>query len=351
MPLISYFPSAGGGEEPGYSSWFGTGEDGDLTVTEDTPLDVILDEGQIIKQYNNLTITETGVLHPANRCNGMVLLVKGDLTVDGTIHVNKCAPLLNPNEDMAAQEQHIALCGALTGGKGGDGGALFEDGGDVDTSGVGVGGAGFRFGGGFGGGSGGSGIASKTCRKGANGDPRPPVGTSIPYPGPDRTTAAALYGAGGSAGSNPDTLRAKGGGGPGGSGGVTIYGSPSYGSTNGKPGDAIGGGGIWVFVQGKVRIGGTGRISATGGNGAQGAYVQQPSGSSNRGWYASGGGGGGGGGIIAIVHTGDIINQGSVTAYGGAGGAAANVSLSTYPGNDGEIGTVVIKNISELLAS
>ena len=37
MPLISYFPSAGGGEEPGYSSWFGTGEDGDLTVTEDTP--------------------------------------------------------------------------------------------------------------------------------------------------------------------------------------------------------------------------------------------------------------------------------------------------------------------------
>ena len=349
MALISMIPSqTGGGTDP-YSSWFGTGEDGDVTISTDTPIAVGLDEGQIIKQYNNLTITEDGVLHPANRCNGMILLIKGDLTVNGTIHADKCAPLLNTNEESAVQEQHIVLCGALTGGSGGSAGAHSDDDDRIDVSGAGVGGAGFYFGGGFGGGSGGNSSTNYAFGKGANGDPRPPVGTAIPYPAPTDQNVAAMYGAGG--GSRHSYGSAYGGGGPGGSGGVTFYGSPSLAKQNGQTGDALGGGGVWIFVQGKVRIGGAGKISAAGGNGAQGAYVRQPSGSNNKGWNASGGGGGGGGGIVAIIHTGDIVNQGSVTAYGGLGGAVANSAYTTYPGNDGSVGTVLIKSISELLAS
>lgn len=339
MPLISYFPSAGGGEEPGYSSWFGTGEDGDLTVTEDTPLDVILDEGQIIKQYNNLTITETGVLHPANRCNGMVLLVKGDLTVDGTIHVNKCAPLLNPNEDMAVQEQHIALCGAHTGGNAGNAGNA--SGGDAYRKGSpGVGGTGFALGGGYGAGSAGVGTGSGNSAPGANytvydggdGDPRPPLGTSMPYPSANR--ADASYGAGGYS-YYSSRAQAYGGSGPGGSGAIAGYNfiTDRNISVTGVNGEAYGGGLLCIFVQGKVRINGV--ISSDGGDGALGnsfnsAFV--------------GGGGGGGGGIVLLVHTGDFVNAGSVRANGGKAGAGGAGDAT-----DGSIGTVFIKNISELL--
>ena len=355
MPLISYFPSAGGGEEPGYSSWFGTGEDGDLTVTEDTPLDVILDEGQIIKQYNNLTITETGILRPANRCNGMVLLVKGDLTVDGTIHVDKCAPLLNDSEELAAQEKHVDLCGELTGGKGGDGG----NGGtdeyiDNDTApnprvgAPGTGGAGFRFGGGFGAGSGGG--ARSNGYAGANGD-RAPYGTTIPFVPSDNRTGQ--YGSGGGSGYGP------GGGGPGGSGSVGV----AFANTQGNSGDAIGGGALYIFVGGKVRINGTAAIRSTGGNGATGVGNGDFNSTSGHRWVyaiATGGGGGGGGGIVVIVHTGDIINSGAVTALGGPGGKGisytedygARVATATSSdGANGSSGTVLITNISDLLAT
>ena len=345
MPIIGHFPFVGGKSEPEYSSWFGTGEDGDLTVTEDTALDVILDEGQIVKQYNNLTVAKAGILHPANRCNGMILLVKGDLTVDGTIHVDKCAPLLNEGEMLAAQERHIALCGALTGGNGGDAG-MYAGGGSGSATGMGLGGAGFTFGGGFGGGSS-SGRTNSTCGYGANGD-RPPAGSPIPYPAPGKNSPDenAMYGAGGTPYSSYPSINAVGGGGPGGSGGVArTSGSQDPKSANGKNGNAIGGGGLWIFVQGAVRIGETGVLSAGGGPGGQGAYVY---GYNN--YAASGGGGGGGGGIIALVHTGDLINSGAIRASGGDGGAKANESEVCYPGNAGTVGTIFIKAISELLA-
>ena len=353
MPIISNFPALGGGTPgPDYSSWFGTGEDGDLTVSTDVALPVALDSGQIIKQYNNLTVTSTGVLHPANRCNGMILLVKGDLTVDGTIHVDKCAPLLNDSEELAAQEKHVDLCGELTGGKGGDGGN-----GDTDKHIVndtdpkprvgapGTGGAGFRFGGGFGAGSGGG--ARNNGYAGANGD-RAPYGTTIPFVPSDNRTGQ--YGSGGGSGSGP------GGGGPGGSGSVGA-------NTQGNSGDAIGGGALYIFVGGKVRINGTAAIRSTGGNGATGVGNGDLNSTSGHKWayaIATGGGGGGGGGIVVIVHTGDIINSGAVTALGGPGGkgisyteeyASWDATATSSDGANGSSGTVLMTNISDLLAT
>ena len=340
MPILNcltYASGAAGVDD--YSSWFGTGEDGDLTVSTDVALPVALDSGQIIKQYNNLTITSTGVLHPANRCNGMILLVKGDLTVDGTIHVDKCAPLANDNEELAAQEQHIMLCGVTAGGKGGDGAT--SNGGHFNGSG-GAGGAGFQFGGGFGGGGGAGSYMDEQAYawNGGAGDPRPPAGAIIPYP--SSTSGNAQYGAGGSSkwSRNVDwdyDMLNTGGGGPGGGGAINYAANVGK---NGGTGDAIGGGALWIYVGGKVRINSTASIRATGGKGGNGVWGEY-------GPY-SGSGGGGGGGIVCIVHTGDVVTAGAVTASGGTGGT----TTSTRPqcdGQDGSSGTVLITNIADLL--
>lgn len=312
------------------ATWFGTGDDGDVTISTDTPIEVGLDGGQIIKQYNNLTIAQGGMLRPANRCCGMILLVKGDLTVDGTISADKCCPLRSPNEELLAQERHIAVCGALTGGRGGDGSR-----GEYASHSGGQGGDPCAFGGGYGGGGAG------TSGNGGKGD-RPSIGSPIPYPG--TADADGTYGAGGGAEGTSDV----GGGGPGGSGAISIV---YYYQTDlhkrGTNGDAVGGGGIWIFVQGKVRINATGKISAVGGNGAAGVYGTE-------GHYHydtwSGAGGGGGGGIVAIVHTGDYINNGSVVVSGGSGGAKASGSNESIAGSAGSVGTVFVSTLDELLA-
>lgn len=334
--------SAGGGSAN--AGWFGDGSDGDLVVTGDTPLEVALDEGQIVKQYNNLTIQQGGILRPANRCNGMILLIKGNLTLNGTITVDKCAPLLNSNETEAVKEKHIVLCGSMTGGNGGGGGASSNNSAQYGLT-PGTGGAGFALGGGFGGGSAagsGQGPSSKYYwgYNGGNGDPRPPIGTPIPYPSPTGVGKTTMYGVGGSGAHAGEGV--VGGSGPGGSGAALTYDSPDLIKAHGNNGDAIGGGALWIFVKGKVRINTTGKITANGGAGAKGAYA------SGRSSNTSGGGGGAGGGIIALVHTGDYINQGSITANGGSGGERATTSITCYAGEDGTAGTVKVCTINEL---
>lgn len=351
----------GGGSQ--YDEWFGDGSDGDFVVAagETVQLSVALDEGQIVKNYKNLTIEEGGVLTAANRCNGMVLLVQGDLTVNGTISMDKKAPLLNTMEDMCAQEMHVAKC-ALTGGNGGAGGAgtTYNHSSKAYISSSGIGGNGFAFGGGFGGGSGSVGYATTsfiTYYNAGSGE-RAPIGTTIPYPAGKNVS---LYGVGGTIASISGNA-GVGGAGYGGSGGVMAW---SYSSSlsqysggsvfNGSAGDAIGGGAIWIFVKGKVIIGGSGVITADGGNGGAGALgTFTASGSYGNNSSMSGGGGAGGGGIIAIVHTGSYNNAGSVAARGGVGGAPAvsSFSASSYSqaGGNGDIGAVLVTTIGDLLS-
>ena len=264
----------------------------------------------------------------------MILLVKGDLTVDGTIHVDKCAPLLNDNEELAAQEKHVALCGELMGGKGGDGGRGDAAGSSGAKNG-GTGGAGFRFGGGLGAGgggiSGGTYVSSVTSYSGASGDPRPPIGTPVPFAASRNNSAQ--YGAGGS------TSRRDGGGGPGGSG--AAYYRRSSGSeydAAGIAGSAFGGGLLCIFVGGKVRINSTARVSSAGGAGANAVDADSAS---------SGPGGGGGGGIICIVHTGDSVIGGAISSNGGSAGSLGD--RGGTDAQDGSSGTVLITNIFDLL--
>ena len=269
----------------------------------------------------------------------MILLVKGDLTVDGTIHVDKCAPLANDSEELAAQERHVALCGNLTGGKGGDGGGAVNNLPGAAITAKGTGGLGFTFGGGFGGG--GAAIGSPTGPKydAGNGDPRPPAGTTIPYP--SSSSQNNQYGAGGSASYNFMGPATVGGGGPGGGGAYGV------GNIPGSAGDAIGGGALWLFVQGKVRVNSEAKISSRGGNG--GTTSGRYDGPTYYGYPGSGGGGGGG--IICLVHTGNIVNQGEVSAAGGVSPTPSGTNGDFAKGQDGFPGTVLITNISDLLAT
>lgn len=311
--------------------YFGDGSDGDLVVAagQEMLLPVAEDAGQIIKQYNNGHIEVNGLLKPDHRNNGTILLFTGDLIVDGTISVDKCAPLLNPNEELALSLLQIKLCGPLKGGKGGKGGNALG----------GIGGEGHELGGGFPGGGGGEvaiglwdgGASRYTALRGGNGDPRPPVGITWPYPSSQYEDS--LYTAGGGIKSQSKSI---GGNSPGGSGGCLYYSSNnSY--YPGLPGDAYPGGGLWIFVKGKIIISATGIISANGGNGGKcnGNSVNK----------FGGAGGGAGGGIIAIIFGKSINNAGTIRANGGLAGDPGN----SDPGENGTSGTLFIKNISELI--
>lgn len=329
------------------AGWFGDGRDGALNVADGQTLalPVALDEGQIVKQYTSGYIGTGSLLTAANRCNGMVLLFTGDLTIKGTISMDKKAPLLNPMEEQCAAEVHVALCGGLTGGNGGTAG--IGRGNPANRT-PGLGGNGFAFGGGFGGGS-----ASNTMN-GGPGDPRPPIGTTIPCNDPNTTSGGTvLYGAGGNIHEyqSPNYVTLYGGAGPGGSGSCSSYMSDVFNNANGNAGDAIGGGAVFIFVKGKLTIEATGAVTADGGNGADGVGTYQSGGSGVVGsdTDATGGGGAGGGGIIAIVHNGDYGNVGSVAASGGIGGAKHRNGGTN--GEDGSIGTVLVTTLSDLLAA
>ena len=348
------------------AGWFGDGRDGDIVVAdgETLTLDVAADEGQVIFRPRSLWVKAGGKLTVSNRCCGLIILCAGDLTIDGTIDMDCKAPLISALEDTNAAEPHVRLCG-LTGGRGGDGGRGNTGDGTYWTSYTlssltsgGIGGDGFCFGGGFPGGGGASGARrSQTgddrqgeylypTGNGADGT-RAPIGTPIPYSNPSYAIDVGDYGVGG----NTSYSTAVGGAGYGGSGAGLVFFVQSNGyfssSTpyNGKTGGAVGGGAVYIFAGGRVII--TGTITACGGNGADCVAMNSI--------YASGGGGGAGGGIIVVVHAGDYTNTGSLIANGGNGGKLPSTITNTNycqsaPGQDGEIGTVLITTLADLLA-
>lgn len=320
-----------------YSAYFGDGSDGDFTVSAGETVEIACaeDQEQIYKQYKNLTIETGAVLKPANRCNGMVLLVQGDLVLNGTISVDKCAPLGNPTVKQALNVPQVKLCGNITGGDGGDGGT------PTPTSGYGkggIGGLGHRLGGGFA--AGGGGISTIGAGgKGGDTEPRPEVGDTIPAVGTD---GDGVNGAGGGArgvSAAGTTYTANGGNGFGGSGANVVDGA----SVNGRNGDGYAGGAVFIFVMGNVFIGETGLITANGGNGADGVVCT---------YVRSGGGGGGGGGIIVLVYHSKYENHGTLRANGGLGGSSVPTA-GNFPGyingENGGVGSILVTRLTELM--
>ncbi|MDR2515664.1 MAG: hypothetical protein LBD02_10765 [Christensenellaceae bacterium] len=316
-------PLVVGGGGGAASSWFGDGSDGDAVINGVQNLPVAQDTGHVFKQYQSLTVNPGAMLTPANRCAGMVILVRGDCTIAGTISMDKKMPLRseateNIIRNEGASARWLQKIAAVTGGAGGNGGAN-------NAGNRAIAGNGEWCGGGYGAGGQGAnknGNAAQSFKKGGSTNPRPPVGISWPYPSSISTNAE--YGAGGSG----EVANSLGGNAPGGSGGA--YWASSGGSTQiylGENGDAYGGGLILLVVGGALTI--SGLITANGGNGGNGK------GNSSA---ASGGGGGGGGGIIALLSRNQITLNGNLTANGGNGGTSEYGG--NYVGLSGSVGTI-----------
>lgn len=316
------------------AGWFGDGSDGALHVEDGETLELeVAGDGYVFKQYADGYIGANSTLTTTNRCNGAILLFNGDLTINGHVHMDKRGPLLNDNEAQALAVNQVALCVArgVIGGNGGTGGSV--------TTAGGVGGNGHSLGGGWPGGGGakhsGNGYHTgdntqytTTSGPAGAGEPRPPFGITMPYPG---TGSTGSYGAGAGATLNSygtDKV-GKGGSAPGGGGALV---TTSGVGAQGPAGDGYPGGFLAIFVKGRVVIAADGIVSADGGDGADGGKYNN---------NQAGGGGGGGGGIVAIVYGVRIDNAGSAHAYGGLGGVVG--------GADGAEGTVLIAKLSDLL--
>ena len=230
--------------EPENEEYFGDGSDGDLHIAsgETYTVDIVEDAQSAILNLKSLTIDEGGTLTTSGRCQGLFIKVSGDCTINGTINMDKKAPLEAVNDAELAANPCIVLCGNLVGGTGGTGGKKIESQSSGTTYYGGAGGPGYVFGGGSGGG--GAGRSSN----GSNGT-RAPVGVQWPY----TSTTTPMYGSGGRGGGTPGA--APGGGG-------------SARTRNGNNGDAYGGGAIYLMVNGDLTIGSTGLLTANGGTGA-----------------------------------------------------------------------------------
>ena len=353
-----------------YNNYFGTGADGDCTISSSTQissstspagLNNTLYGDTIVKNFKSLTIDSGIVFTPLRACRGMVIYCTGNLTINGTISMtgkgggvaNKIAApigiasstdsrydlvdatLYFNNFSSSASggrgipthwnwapsgstwfsnfKIRVPLSGSVAGGAGGSGAS---GAGSTGTAGI------FCCGGGGGGGNG----AQKYGSFGSG------------YAGGRGTIFTGGGGGGGGYGGlllavtagSSGLLESGGAGsrnyyGPNGGGGAGVLNQPGP-STNGS----IGVGGLLVFiVRGNITINGT--VSNNGTTGGLGAA----NGSDN-----AGGGGGSGGGRTLIIYGGTYTNAGSVVANGGSGGAGP-----AGPGGSGGAGSVTVRKV------
>ena len=315
MPTIVRF----GGYRKPTPSLFGDGSDGDFYLAAGethTETVTVPHQSVVEKNYKSLTI-EAGALYQCSDCNaGLVIRVKGDCTIHGTIDQSGKAPKTNPNNNYPYPED--LACGA--GGDGGDGGE-YGSGSSIASP----GGAGMparAYGGGYGAG-GGSGARSSEYGK-AGGDANT-ITIDVPT----------------------ESLFVNGSGEYGGGGEATYtYGYNSeYFSNEGGNGN-YGGGVVMLYVGGVLKIDGSIRCDGT--DGEAGGETSKGSPSTNGG---GGGGGAGGGGCVYIVHNDQSTITGLLSVSGGIGGPGGkgygSGGYSGASGEDGGNGTTVVKQYTK----
>lgn len=307
-----------------FGNYFGSGADGDVTISSNTNITATQDGDMIVKNYNSLTINSSCTLTTDNRCKGLLVYVKGNCTINGTLTMTARGAYADPvsagvsstglriirrksgsTETLSASD--LAGCGSaattaesnqgsISGNgaiytiprTGAAGGAQAGPGGDLPGN-AGSSGTGGQTGGG------GSGGANTGVHSGAGGD---------------GTCFSGGVGSGGTIINQSDASDIGGPGGDGSSGYNTGGGAGNPGGTgyNGGSNGGAGSGGILILiVGGNLTIGASGVISANGVAGGAGTY----------------GGGGSGGGSIIALYAGTLSNSGSLTATAGAGGSSA----------------------------
>ena len=306
-------------------SFYGTGQDGDLSTTgnTDAPNSSTDDSSSCISQFNSLTVNSGHTLTLTGRRRAWVIYCVGDMNIQGSIVMNKGAsstasvinltrydvngltgtscepantvnfttPALSATGGAAASAGSNANNGSAgTNGQTGGGGS---GAGGASTA-AGAGATGTSYSGGSGGGAGGNGTASAGVTNGGSG-------------GDASTSVNTNDSAGGGAGN------------PGGAG------RSGAGSGVGSPGSTGTGGTLILIVGGNLTIGGSAVISANGSAGGNAI---------NGGSFNNAGGGSGAGRVI-VLYAGTLTNSGSIVATGGAGGTASGGTLNRGGGNGG----------------
>lgn len=296
-----------GGYRKPTPSLFGDGSDGDFYLAAgETHIETVTVPHQSVveKNYKSLTI-EAGALYRCSDCNaGLVIRVKGDCTIHGTIDQSGKAPKTNPNNNYPYPEELV--CG--DGGNGGKGGRYKSStGSHYDTGGSGGTAMPARaYGGGYGaGGGGGCGSSNNDRYKGENGGSADTITVDV-------ETEKIFVAESGQYGGGGDGF---------------------YTSNDGGNGN-YGGGVALLYVGGALNI--DGNVICDGLPGENGGDNETSSTGSG-----GGGGGGGGGGSVYIVHNGASTVTGMVSASGGLGGIGGNGRLSSSGesgGLDGDVG-------------
>ena len=307
----------GGGGNNGSSLDFGTGADGDVTISSNTSLARDM-------YYNNLTIAAGFTLNPA----GYRIFVKNILTIQATGAIDRTgnagaqsnAGGGSTNGAAAAAGGTALAAGTIEGGIAGAAGGAGSNGGNSGSSNGGGGTQAPAISNTIGtvgapGGNGGKGQQQAgTVGNGGTGAIAGTITAAKEFPYVysvafrlatwlTSTTFTRLFSSQGGSG---------GGGGSGGAG---------NGSTGGGGGAGGGGGGSGGIIAIYARyIVNAGTISAIGGAGGAGGNGAGAGGATGGG---GGGGGGGSGGIIVLVYQ-LLTNTGTISVAGGAAGAAGN---------------------------
>ncbi len=289
----------------------GDGSDGSVTISVDTDLGTAN-----FKQYQDLTIN-AGVNLTGN--SPLVILVKGTLTLNGTIHQNG--------------KGNAGGAGGGFGGVGGNGGGVLIV---ICNA---IAGTGTLSANGANGGAGSGGAASANGSDSTDGSS--PVqtvtgsrgrGNSAGTGGPASTAFATVDIALGTALVTSFTIPGGGGGGMGGAS------SNAGGGGGGGPGGivilVVNGAttGITITVNGGVGGNASGNLNQPGGGGSGGACGGAGGAGGNGGAGGAGPGGGGGAGVIIVYATSDIttkqVNGGAAGTGGNAGAVAGTAGIT-----------------------
>lgn len=339
----------------GKSIYFGNGEDGNLDSIDNITLTSTTNGPAIVKQYENITINEGHKLTVSNPCRGLVMYVRGTLTINGTLSMDyKAIPYTPANEKqpkVGVYEKEVTFADTVNnifgmselslislglGGAGGAGGNNQRISGIKGTGGAAISSGGF-FGGAFGAGGGGGGVgysgiayggqggAASATTKGTRGNRVSSVADGH---------AAGLNGelaAGASGGSFDGGWSGYGGSAPAGGGGGGCY----HNNTGGNGGTSLGPGGLLIIIANNIIVGPSGKISSNGDNGGLGGAAGHDSSP----LYGGGGGGGNGGGIISL-NTKSLTNNGTIEVNGGLGGEVTIKGTPGLPGSPGGLGLI-----------
>ena len=333
--------------QSGSGNYWGDSSDGSLTVEANTNLSVpntngSYDGDMVIKNYENLTINSGYTLTTAQPCRGMIIFVKGNCVINGTLSMRERGALADPTSAGGSDSAAVDSSGLRIG---------YIDTGATETlSSVSLAGCGTAA----------VTVASKFPALSSNGhifniDRQGAAGagnvSGHTTQGNDATSAANKTGGGGSGGSHERGNTGAGaygacfGGGSGGGGSRTgsATAAVNWGGKGGNAGSGTGcaggagnpngngnsgftasgetgtGGTLFLFVKGNLTIGGSGVITAEGSKGDT---------------ATEGGGGNSGSGAIIIGYAGTLSNSGSITV----GARARNTSTNNGKGGQGAAG-------------